>query len=399
MAGLIGDNRRVNNLNEPLPAAMDGLRTIYAGLENAFGSPAASFASLTSINTFLNAVIGLLISLAVVTFFLYLFGWLMAQPGTALHSRSVRGSFRAAIVIFLMVDIWGIIRLVNNLVLLSDVTAYGIFFFAFLLLGFWSLFGAGDAFVALAVRAAEAVSAYAISFLRNRGFTRFSDNAIKFGLLLIIGGVFSLWMAFISVSQTSGERQSSSAPIVQPYSRALERGADDATVVGNRYVNSRHGIEIAFPDDWSVTLLNESDGLVAATDPMGEVYVRLNGGTFDDITEPSGENDLRALWRVVRNLYMSYASSSEDILRSEVSSFDPVASTTASYISFATYGYNVQNEVVPQYDSYVVFGEAGRYFTLSLSTSGYDKEAGEYSEVFNQILSTIRLRATAESVE
>lgn len=210
------------------------------------------------------------------------------------------------------------------------------------------------------------------------------------GILILIGLLLG-WVLF------SGTVKPDTSWVFKPpiYALPLIHEEADASVEGTRYTNNRYGVEITFPEGWSVTRLMENDGLVEAVSPDGEVYARLNSGIFEDIVEPTHDNDIRALWRLVNNMHTAYAGWSEGILYSEVIPMEPVASTTATYIRFVTYGYTSENDIEPKYDSIILFGSTAMYFTFSISTYGDDKEENQYSDVLQSILESIRLTTPA----
>ena len=73
---------------------------------------ASLFDTLALFNTFLNALIGLFITLAIVVFFWGLIKYLWTQGEDKTEGLSIM--FYGVIAIFVMVSIWGIIRLLQN---------------------------------------------------------------------------------------------------------------------------------------------------------------------------------------------------------------------------------------------------------------------------------------------
>ena len=69
--------------------------------------------TLVLISQFLNAVIGLFITLAIVVFFWGLIKYL-AEKGAEGSSEGLKIMFWGVLAIFVMVSIWGIIRLLQN---------------------------------------------------------------------------------------------------------------------------------------------------------------------------------------------------------------------------------------------------------------------------------------------
>ncbi|OGG75321.1 hypothetical protein A3A41_01550 [Candidatus Kaiserbacteria bacterium RIFCSPLOWO2_01_FULL_54_22] len=78
----------------------------------AFASAATLLNTLALANTFLNALIGLFITLAIVVFFWGLIKYLV-NAGEA-KSEGLQIMFYGVIAIFVMVSIWGIIRLLQS---------------------------------------------------------------------------------------------------------------------------------------------------------------------------------------------------------------------------------------------------------------------------------------------
>jgi hypothetical protein len=80
----------------------------------ALASAASLFDTLGLANTFLNALIGLFITLAIVVFFWGLITYLWGIGGAENKSEGLQIMMYGVIAIFVMVSIWGIIRLLQN---------------------------------------------------------------------------------------------------------------------------------------------------------------------------------------------------------------------------------------------------------------------------------------------
>jgi hypothetical protein len=80
----------------------------------AFAGAASLFDTLSLFNTFLNALIGLFITLAIVIFFWGLIKYLWDVGGSEDKSEGLQIMMYGVIAIFVMVSIWGIIRLLQN---------------------------------------------------------------------------------------------------------------------------------------------------------------------------------------------------------------------------------------------------------------------------------------------
>lgn len=80
----------------------------------ALASAASLFDTLSVANTFLNALIGLFITLAIVVFFWGLVKYIWGVGGSEDKSEGLQIMMYGVIAIFVMVSIWGIIRLLQN---------------------------------------------------------------------------------------------------------------------------------------------------------------------------------------------------------------------------------------------------------------------------------------------
>lgn len=78
----------------------------------ALASAATLLNTLALVNTFLNALVGLFITLAIVVFFWGLIKYLMAVGDE--KSAGLQIMFYGVLAIFVMVSIWGIIRLLQS---------------------------------------------------------------------------------------------------------------------------------------------------------------------------------------------------------------------------------------------------------------------------------------------
>ena len=79
----------------------------------ALSNAATLLDTLALVNTFLNAAIGLFITLAIVVFFWGLIKYLMGE-GAEGKSEGLKIMLMGVITIFVMVSIWGIIRLLQS---------------------------------------------------------------------------------------------------------------------------------------------------------------------------------------------------------------------------------------------------------------------------------------------
>lgn len=92
-----------------------GVSLLTAGtmLLPALSSAATLLNTLALVNTFLNALIGLFVTLAIVVFFWGLIKYLVGE-GSEGKTAGLKIMFMGVVTIFVMVSIWGIIRLLQS---------------------------------------------------------------------------------------------------------------------------------------------------------------------------------------------------------------------------------------------------------------------------------------------
>ena len=135
--------------NSPPPDLGSGLQAIGQALTASSTPPDVLVNALTSFSTILNACIGLAITIIIIAFFAYLVRWVVASDGSENQKIAARGTFRALIALFLGINIWWIMRLLDAIFALSPVTEYALFLLFFVLLTCWSLFGITDSVVTM----------------------------------------------------------------------------------------------------------------------------------------------------------------------------------------------------------------------------------------------------------
>ena len=91
-----------------------GVLGVAAGLLPAIASAQSLLNTLALVNTFLNAAIGLFITIAIVVFFWGLITYLTKLGEEGERKKALQLMFWGVIAIFVMVSIWGIIRLLQN---------------------------------------------------------------------------------------------------------------------------------------------------------------------------------------------------------------------------------------------------------------------------------------------
>ncbi len=381
-----------------LPSVAAGNTTLGEKMVSAFSTPESAWAALQFTNTLFNALIGLFITLAVVVFFGYLLGWVIAKENSESRQAAIKGATRAMIALFLMVNIWSIFWMLNGVLAFSDVTASVLFIAAVLLFGFWSLFSLGDSFIRLLSQILEYFLDALVVVARKAGarsesafaqrLRRVDQRTLRFGALVLLILIVTP-ISFLDFSR-SDKKPNSHSDVV--YAEPVIREPGDSKVTKNRYENMRYGISIEYPEEWKVSELSaSSDGLVEGVNSVLGVHSQLNAGVFSDLATSSREAYLTALWRVEKNIHTSYATDSEGILLSETTSVDDIAGTNASLLKFGSYWKMSDESIMFFYDDYFVFGKGPVYFTLRFQAENRELLAGELNPAVEQVLKSIEI--------
>lgn len=186
--------------NEPIAGAEEGLKQILAPAVSPSADPQTALAVLDYVNSIVNASIPIIITLVMVAAFVHIFRWVKAEQDSEEYKSAIKGATRGLIALFIMVNIWTVIRLVDGVAALSPLAAYTIFFLSFLIFGFWSLFSIGDSFVALLSKSVDLVLDYTTAGLRSvlKNTHWFSSanmgaqRAISLGLIVLLVSAVSL---------------------------------------------------------------------------------------------------------------------------------------------------------------------------------------------------------------
>ena len=375
----------------PLPSAVRGEGDLLNGLVASFSTHESTVSTLQFLNTALNTAIGLLITVTVVVFFVYLVCWYVSGRDTDQEKQAVRGAMRTFIALFLMINIWSVMTLLNTMVAMSDITAWVGFCTAFFLLGFWSLFGAGEPLVRLFAHTLNTGLDATTSLLSRhvKRFKRLSPDTARLFALLFVGALITI-VGFFATDNPSPAEQGGAPPRKAiTYSNPLVYEKGDASLENNHYVNKRYGIEITYPDGWTVSEATTNGSLVYAYDKEHGIYSFLNAGTYADLAAGSRQEYLTALWRVEKNIHLNFASSSVGILSSETTPYADVGGSTSTLLRFASFWNLTDGTIGPVIDSYVMFGTGPVYFTLQLGTAnaqlGFDVLNDTSAEIVNSI--------------
>ena len=375
---------RVEYSNAPIPKAGMGLQTILDGVSRAFSSPDASIATLSFINTFLNACIGLLITVAIVTFFTYLACWMFGKTGSELSTVGKRGAMRAFTVLFLMINIWFIIRLLDGVVALSNVVAYAVFFFTFLLLGFWSLFGVGDASVRLLSRAADWLLDIFVMLARRVGaaagesrsalwLQKADQRTLRFCAFVVLALILTP-LSFIDFS-TQATSDTSSATSTSAWSPLGE---------------ANNTLPLTFPPDWKVTSGDGTSSLLFSAEHASSTF-SLFGSRYSGPLAGGGALPSDQLSYLTDNLLYAYLDSGWSLQNFSIDYNVEVENKPAYIVSFDVNDPQQPSSQIAQ--TSLIFGSGTTYYILSLATpldGVSDKERLDFdSKSWRQVFNTL----------
>lgn len=380
--------------NTPPESVARGMREVYAGIEQAFGSAAAAQQSIRALQSFENAIIGLLITAAVITTFVYVLIWVFSRPDSELRKYAVQGSLRSFIVLFLMINIWTLVRMVNAVVALSDITAFVVYFVSFLMLSAWSLFSLGGAVTRTLSSAINGLFNVCMVAVREHiPMTKtVSDDAVRLALvaaIVVITGTSAVLQYRstpeneIHVPSERIESHAGALPLIHAYG--------DATIENNTYVNKRYGIEISFPEGWRLVEATSSDRLLLAYNDKLEMWAGLNGGIFTDMASSTEQNSNAVLWRVEKNIVSGIARESDGILSARVMENEPVGGTTAASIHMSYFWRQPDGSLPILNEVTQVFGKGPVYFTLQFSLYGTGTDVEAINANVEEIVRTIRV--------
>ncbi|MFA7309814.1 MAG: hypothetical protein WC050_02810 [Candidatus Paceibacterota bacterium] len=368
-------------------------------VSGSFSSQDATMATLSFVNTFLNACIGLLITVAVVTFFSYLLCWVFAKANSELSTEGRRGATRAFIVLFLMINIWFIIRLLDAIVGFSNTLAYEVFFFSFLLLGFWSLFGMGDAFMRLLARALDGILDALVFVVRRAGgqgesalsswLLKVDQKTLRFCMLVILALCITPF-SFIVYPEPTQKAASQTAPA---YTFEVQHEPGDSAVKDNTYENTRYGIAIQFPKDWEVTAATSTEGLVLASNKERTLVAQLNAGSYGFSSANSADPFLDTMWAVQKNMLGDAARNSGGVISSSMSTYKEVGSAPAALLIINAY-WPVHGTFTSCYHYYYIFGKGPVFYTIEFNTCAQEMLNEQTGKTIESILDTIKIAST-----
>ena len=130
--------------NSPLTTMGLGANETFHLLASSPILPESANNFISSVGNFLNGLVGLLITLLVLAFVLFLALWLFAPDKSDAQKVGIRGSYKAVIALFIGFNMWAFIRLLDAFVSLSPIATFLVFLSSLVLLTSWSLFSVGD---------------------------------------------------------------------------------------------------------------------------------------------------------------------------------------------------------------------------------------------------------------
>ncbi len=360
---------------------------------------------LEEANRFINGFIGLCILLILTLLFLHIMRWMVLGSRSSTGRASIGGALRAFIALFLIVDIWAIIRAFQLVTDISPAVAYLVVLLGALLLGAWSFLGIGSVLVDSLVKSVDWLVNRTILLLRsykarNRSrAVRFlqskNDATLRFFLLAIAIIAISIpcfYWAYIGgepsakITDVSELERAEEAVYAEP----LVHDESDFEIDGTTYINHRYGIRVTYPEGWIVERATSSNTLMIASNSERTLYSQLNAGSYGDIPGSSRDAYLQALWRIEKYVHMNFAENSAGILQANTIALDDISSSSASLIKFVSYWPTEDGGYMPVFDNFYMFGHGPTYFTLHIKY--WDEVSEEELESSRQaIMDSIRL--------
>lgn len=373
--------RRMAIQQEPTDGAIQGAAIVRDAIAHRFADADVAREALSYASTIFNSGIYLTITACILVFFFYLILWTVTQPETERNRRASIAAFKAFVVLFLMVSVWGIIRAVDRIVFFSPVAEYLVFVAFILLMIAWTALNLGKSASALllhAVRAADKGIQYIRPlFDRNQRISTMDGATFRVFILAmacLLAAPFSIYWMMTPISPTDPALPEIVAPT--GFSESIIREDGDAFVRDTTYTNVRYGISITYPPGWEIKEVEspDHDGLVEAYNAKLNAYSRLNGGIFADVQTRSHDSYLTALWRISRTIHGAFASNSDGILWSETTAIDDITSASTTRLGFVAFWPMPDGSSGLYQDYYYMFGSGPVYLTLQFG-SNFDESS------------------------
>lgn len=350
-----------------------------------------------------NGFIGLALSLVLLLLFFHMIRWALNGNHTGPGRTSIAGAIRAFIALFLMIDIWAIMRLLQRVVDISPALAYVIVIMSAALLFAWSLFGIGALLVDGLTHEVNALLSRSIRAIRSikhgspivRYVQARSNQALRLFVILSAG----IGVTALSLFWTYSGHDYIARPVIykdtvpteeQVYALPLTHEPGDAEILGTTYRNFHYGIELTFPDGWVLEESKDRNSLLSAYSADEDLYVQLNAGIFEDIVGGSHEEYLTGMWRVQKYIAGSFAEQSVGVVNSSVVNNRDIAYSSSTLITLASYWRFEGDSVGVVYDSYLVFRNNPVFFTLQVKSWG-DAPDGVHLRTIEELSASIKL--------
>ena len=102
----------------------------------------------------------------ILVFFVFLFRYVIEREHATKSREYIKGATRALIALFLMVNMWNILNVIDSIGAFSPITMNALIIFAFFVFGMWSLFGIGDALVDVFVKSFTWLVDWSMNFVK-----------------------------------------------------------------------------------------------------------------------------------------------------------------------------------------------------------------------------------------
>jgi len=350
---------------------------------------------LLLVNTIVNAFVPITISLLLLAGIAYLVRYTFSPNDSESSRVSIRGATRAFVAVFITVNIWTIIRLIQDIYSISLNTAYFIFFFSFLIFGFWSLFSIGDTLIALITRlfnwAVEKIIALIIPHLGESGFaTWFKNTKRETRHFIVLVGILILVSIFtigkMQLQSYAGDNvEQFEAREARNNTTSIPLGGASGAIDQNTFSNAEYGFAVSFPQTWTIS--TTSMYIVKATRDSAEVHVQA-------FTVPPAYQfsaNLEGLGKdATKSLVEYYIDNGYGITDLHHSYYNNFRTSVVDYPLYPFYFIGLTlsdpqtNEAISS-EVRVLFQNNRTFYELSMYVSGSYLTNPEYDEVWNEL--------------
>jgi uncharacterized membrane-anchored protein len=365
--------------SEPTEASGYGLGQLREIVQLSFSSQAETYRTLEFLLGALDTLVYVLVAVTVLAFAVYLTLWALSGANDERRQKAVEGATRSFAAIFLMVNIWGIVRVVNMVTYISPLTEYLIFLVFFLILGAWSLFNIGAGFVGLLAGVVNAIVAGVARLIaRIPGESRFAQRirSVRPGTLQFFVIILAaLTMSPFWIPTVIADRAGTFLP---PEVATAETAGEEGIIEGTTYTGG--GFSVTYPDDWTLSS-SEAGNFFEAS--RGAIQSRATLYMEDE----GAESYLYSRsWRLEQiGYYMSlYESTGWNIY--DIKAWEAGPGWYAiTLMASAASDYTVVHEA-----TYVYVALPGRMYLFTFEHDGAREDAAYLFEAIAPILETVR---------